>query len=90
MSGHRVASKKWAARKARAKKYPPHDAKLAYAMLVDIYRYNDWNWRGEEYKTGWVNSLAGLTALDSNPILDPDYEFGVEDRLTKEELRWLL
>lgn len=59
-------------------------------MLTQMYNMAGMNSRGEPKKQGWVSSLAGLTELKVNPILDPDYTFESEAKLTKEELRWML
>ena len=54
------------------------------------YKSRGLNWKGNPIGIGWSNSLAGLTPLDTNPVLDPDYEFGSESRLSVDDLKWLL
>lgn len=91
MSGHRVTSVR--KRQTRKSKYPPHDAKLAYRLLVDLYKHIGLNTAGKTPKQGWKNGGAGLTPLNvnPNPILDPYYEAPeTPGRLTVREMRELL
>lgn len=75
----------------RNKKYPPFDMKLAYDMVVDIYRMNGWNSKGEPPKMGWESGAATLGSLKENPFLDPDYEPPeAPERMTMRELKELL
>lgn len=85
----RVISKR--STRPRAKKYPPYDPKLAYAMLMDLYNMQGLNNKGNTRRTGWSNGGAGLTPLGMNPFLDQDYEApSAPDRLTLDELKELL
>lgn len=45
------------------------------------------NTQGASMKVGWREAMDGLAP---NPVLDQDYEFGSEERLSLDDLKWLL
>lgn len=81
MSGHRVQSKRRTVH--RKSKYLPHDTVLAYHLLADLYKLQGLNTKGRTPLVGWENARQGLS---EDPILDPDYVFESEHRLSQHDL----